>query len=66
MQLWGLQLPCDLFPLTDGHHQVAGRFGVTDVPMVAVAKGQDRDAGRETFFMDGREPFRLPPRDPLL
>ncbi len=41
-------------------------LGVTDVPLVAIAKGKDRDAGRETFFMDGREPFRLPPRDPLL
>jgi excinuclease ABC subunit C len=42
------------------------QLGVTDVPLVAIAKGKDRDAGRETFFMAGREPFRLPPRDPLL
>jgi excinuclease ABC subunit C len=41
-------------------------LGVTDVPLVAIAKGPDRDAGRETFFMAGRESFRLPPRDPLL
>jgi excinuclease ABC subunit C len=41
-------------------------LGVSDVPMVAIAKGQDRDAGRETFFMAGRSPFKLPPRDPLL
>ncbi|MFN3350829.1 excinuclease ABC subunit UvrC [Pseudorhodoplanes sp.] len=41
-------------------------LGVTDVPLVAIAKGVDRDAGRETFFVPGREPFRLPPRDPLL
>ncbi len=41
-------------------------LGVTDVPMVAIAKGPDREAGRETFFMEGREPFKLPPRDPLL
>ncbi len=41
-------------------------LGVTDVPMVAIAKGPDRDAGRETFFMPGRAPFKLPPRDPLL
>jgi excinuclease ABC subunit C len=41
-------------------------LGVTDVPLVAVAKGPDRDAGRETFFMAGRAPFKLPPRDPLL
>ena len=41
-------------------------MGVTDVPLVAIAKGPDRDAGRETFFMPGRAPFKLPPRDPLL
>lgn len=41
-------------------------LGVTDVPLVAIAKGPDRDAGRETFFMPGRSPFKLPPRDPLL
>jgi excinuclease ABC subunit C len=41
-------------------------LGVIDVPLVAIAKGPDRDAGRETFFMAGRDPFRLPPRDPLL
>ncbi len=41
-------------------------LGVTDVPLVAIAKGPDRDAGRETFFTPGREPFKLPPRDPLL
>ncbi len=40
--------------------------GVTDVPLVGVAKGRDRDAGRETFFVPGRPPFRLPPRDPTL
>jgi len=41
-------------------------MGVTGVPLVAIAKGLDRDAGRETFFMAGRTPFKLPPRDPLL
>ena len=41
-------------------------LGVTDVPLVAIAKGPDRDAGRETFFMAGKSPFKLPPRDPLL
>jgi excinuclease ABC subunit C len=40
-------------------------MGVTGVPLVAIAKGPDRDAGRETFFMRGRAPFKLPPRDPL-
>ncbi len=41
-------------------------LGVTDLPVIAIAKGPDRDAGRETFFMAGRSPFKLPPRDPLL
>jgi excinuclease ABC subunit C len=41
-------------------------LGVTDVPMVAIAKGPDRDAGRETFHMPGRPAFKLPPRDPVL
>ena len=36
------------------------------VPMVAIAKGPDRDAGRETFFVPGRDSFKLPPRDPVL
>ena len=34
--------------------------------LAAIAKGPDRNAGRETFFVDGREPFRLAPRDPAL
>jgi excinuclease ABC subunit C len=41
-------------------------LSVTDIPLVAIAKGPDRDAGRETFFVAGRDPFKLPPRDPLL
>jgi excinuclease ABC subunit C len=46
--------------------QVLADLGVTDVPLVAIAKGPDRDAGREWFHMDGRPPFQLPPRDPVL
>jgi excinuclease ABC subunit C len=41
-------------------------IGVIDVPLVGIAKGRDRDAGRETFFVPGRTPFKLPPRDPVL
>ena len=37
-----------------------------EVPLVAIAKGPDRDAGRETFFIPGRDSFKLPPRDPVL
>ncbi|HMN72513.1 MAG TPA: excinuclease ABC subunit UvrC [Rhodoblastus sp.] len=40
--------------------------GVTDIPVVSIAKGADRDSGREMFFVAGREPFRMAPRDPAL
>jgi excinuclease ABC subunit C len=36
------------------------------VTLMAVAKGPDRDAGRETLFMPGREAIKLEPRDPVL
>jgi excinuclease ABC subunit C len=36
------------------------------VPLVAVAKGPERDAGNETFHMPDRPSFKLPPRDPVL
>lgn len=40
--------------------------GVEGVNLISIAKGADRNAGRETFFMADREPFRLPPNDPAL
>ena len=46
--------------------EVFDALGITDIPLVAIAKGEDRDAGRETFFLPGREGFKLPPRDPVL
>jgi excinuclease ABC subunit C len=46
--------------------QVFAELGVEGVRLVGIAKGPDRDAGRETFFLEGREPFRLAPRDPAL
>jgi excinuclease ABC subunit C len=46
--------------------ETLAELGVTDVPLIGIAKGPERDAGRETFFMAGREPFRLRPRDPVL
>jgi excinuclease ABC subunit C len=45
--------------------QVLEKLGA-QVPLVAIAKGPDRDAGRETFFLPGRDSFKLPPRDPVL
>ena len=34
--------------------------------LVGIAKGPDRNSGRETFFMNGRDEFTLPPRTPAL
>jgi excinuclease ABC subunit C len=45
--------------------EALGALGV-EVPLAAIAKGPDRDAGRETFFLPGRDSFKLPPRDPVL
>jgi len=50
----------------DAAREALEAVGVTDVALVGVAKGRDRDAGRETFFVPGRAPFKLPPRDPTL
>jgi excinuclease ABC subunit C len=41
-------------------------MGLTQVTLLAVAKGPDRDAGRETLFMPDREAIKLEPRDPVL
>ncbi|MGO9755973.1 MAG: excinuclease ABC subunit UvrC [Roseiarcus sp.] len=46
--------------------QVVAELGVEGVRLAAIAKGPDRNAGRETFFVEGRQPFRLAPRDPAL
>ena len=62
----------DLLLIDGGKGQVSavvaalGELGVEDVPIVGVAKGPDRNAGREVFHLpDGRE-LTLPPNDPLL
>ena len=46
--------------------QVFAELGVERVALASIAKGPDRNAGRETFFIHGREPFKLSPRDPAL
>jgi excinuclease ABC subunit C len=46
--------------------QILDELGVSDVAVASIAKGRDRDAGREMFFVEGREPFRIAPRDPVL
>jgi excinuclease ABC subunit C len=46
---------------------ILDELGVTDmVAAIGVAKGADREAGRERFFMSGRNSFSLPVRDPVL
>jgi excinuclease ABC subunit C len=40
--------------------------GLTKVSLMAVAKGPDRDAGRETLFLPDRPAIKLEPRDPIL
>jgi excinuclease ABC subunit C len=47
--------------------EVARELGVEDdIKLISIAKGVDRDAGREFFHTLGRAPFRLEPKDPVL
>jgi excinuclease ABC subunit C len=46
--------------------EVLETLGIVNVPLVAVAKGPDRDAGREHFHLPDRKPMLLEPRDPVL
>jgi excinuclease ABC subunit C len=46
--------------------EILASLGVTQVALMAVAKGPDRDAGRETLFVPDREAIKLEPRDPVL
>ncbi|MCB1547881.1 MAG: excinuclease ABC subunit C, partial [Hyphomicrobiaceae bacterium] len=46
--------------------EVLAALGITGITLVGVAKGPDRDAGREHFHRSGRPPFMLEPRDPVL
>ena len=41
-------------------------LGPDDITLVSIAKGPDRNAGREKFFRPGRAPFQLPPNAPVL
>lgn len=45
---------------------VMAEMGVNDIAVVGVAKGPDRDAGMEKFFMPGKPPFMLPLKSPAL
>jgi excinuclease ABC subunit C len=46
--------------------QILEDLGVEDVPMVGVAKGVDRDAGKEEFHRTGKRPMALRHNDPIL
>jgi len=46
--------------------EILDPLGLQQITLLAVAKGPDRDAGRETLFMRGREAIKLEPRDPVL
>jgi len=46
--------------------ETMGGCGVSGIPVVAIAKGPERDAGRETLHLPERAPFKLDPRDPVL
>ena len=41
-------------------------LGLADIPLAGVAKGPERDAGREHFYVPGRQSFMLEARDPVL
>jgi len=62
----------DLLLIDGGAGQVSAvagimtELGVDDIPMVGVAKGIDRDAGKEEFHRPGERPFALQRNDPVL
>lgn len=61
----------DLLLIDGGQGQLSSVQSIVDelglsIPVVGIAKGPDRNAGRERFFMVGKEPFSLPLNDPLL
>lgn len=47
-------------------HEIMAELGVEDIPMVGVAKGVDREHGKEEFHRVGTRPFALRHNDPVL
>lgn len=47
-------------------YDVLNELGIENLSLIGVAKGPERNAGRETFYQIGHEPFMLQPRDPVL
>lgn len=62
----------DLLLIDGGAGQVSAvaeimrEYGVSDIAMIGVAKGEDRDAGKEEFHRRGKRPFALRHNDPVL
>ncbi|MCK4711282.1 MAG: excinuclease ABC subunit C, partial [Marinosulfonomonas sp.] len=62
----------DLLLIDGGAGQVSAvaeimqQYGVADIAMIGVAKGEDRDAGKEEFHRRGKRPFALRHNDPVL
>lgn len=46
--------------------EVFEELGISTIPYAAIAKGPDRNAGREQFFVPGKAPFQLPKNDKIL
>ena len=46
--------------------EVMNELDITNLAVVSIAKGPDRNAGRERFFMPDRPPFGMDPKDPVL
>ncbi len=46
--------------------EIMREYGVSDIAMIGVAKGEDRDAGKEEFHRTGKRPFALRHNDPVL
>ncbi|MBI3419496.1 MAG: excinuclease ABC subunit UvrC [Proteobacteria bacterium] len=45
---------------------VLAELGLSNIPIAGIAKGLERNAGRERFFLPGKEPFSLEPKEPAL
>jgi excinuclease ABC subunit C len=62
----------DLILLDGGQGQLSAALkvladlGIDDIAVIGVAKGPDRDAGRERFFRPGLPPLSLDSKDPVL
>ncbi len=62
----------DLLLIDGGAGQVSAvreimrEYGVEDIPMIGVAKGEDRDAGKEEFYRTGERVMALRHNDPVL